>query len=114
MSRSTSAGSSVDCLTAMSVGSANGSCDPPHNCDAAGGGVFAALLRSGAGDAQTDHHLHDFMIEMLAPVLRTVGVDQPDFGRCWWPRKWAASLSSATSLGSTSSPPRTSTGSSPL
>ena len=50
------------------------------NCDAAGGGVFAAILRSGAGHAQTDHHLHDFMIKkILAPVLRTVGVDQPDF-----------------------------------
>jgi AcrR family transcriptional regulator len=50
------------------------------NCDAAGGGVFAALLRSGAGHPQANHHLHEFMItNILAPVLRAVGVDQPDF-----------------------------------
>ncbi len=50
------------------------------NCDTAGGGVFAALLRSGAGHTQANHHLHDFMItNILAPVLRAVGVDQPDF-----------------------------------
>jgi AcrR family transcriptional regulator len=50
------------------------------NCDAAGGGVFAALLRSGASHAQANHHLQDFMIRnILAPVLRAVGADQPEF-----------------------------------
>ena len=50
------------------------------NCDTAGGGVFAALLRSGAGSTQAGNHLHDFMItNILAPVLRAVGADQPDF-----------------------------------
>nr|WP_211216435.1 TetR family transcriptional regulator [Actinoplanes globisporus] len=50
------------------------------NCDTAGGGVFAALLRSGADPGPGGHHLHDFVItSILAPVLRAVGVDQPDF-----------------------------------
>jgi hypothetical protein len=50
------------------------------NCDVAGGGVFAALLRSGAGHPPANHHLHHFMItNILTPVLRAVGVDQPEF-----------------------------------
>lgn len=50
------------------------------NCDAAGGGVFAALLRSDTGHEQAAHALHDFMIKhIVARVLRSVGVDQPEF-----------------------------------
>lgn len=50
------------------------------NCDTAGGGIFAALLRSGGERAQAGDALHEFLIERIVePVLRSVDVDQPEF-----------------------------------